>query len=135
MADTRRTAGPAGFAVPQDILNRPVREVDRKRHREMWLTLLSVTTVVAVVLMTLWQQVEVRQLGYEMERLQKEKAAEVAANYHLRVEIETLKSLKRIEQIATNELKLVAPANGDAVVIERVRPAAPAAKSLVAAAR
>jgi len=135
MADASRTASSAGFAVHQDILNRPVREVDRKRHREMWLTVLAVTALVAAVLLTLWQQAEVRQLGYELERLQKEKAAEVAANYHLRVEIETLRSLKRIEQIALDDLKLVAPANGDAIVIERVKPSAPAAKGLVAAAR
>ena len=135
MAEGSRTAHSAGFAVQQDILNRPVREVDRKRHREMWLTLVAAAVVVAAVLGTLWQQAEVRQLGYELERLQKAKAEEVAANYHLRVELETLKSLKRIEQIATEQLKLVAPANGDAIVIERVRPTAPAAKGLVAAAR
>lgn len=132
MNEITRIADTVGFAVQKDILNHPVREVDRARHREMWLTVLAVTVLVVVVLLTLWQQAEVRQLGYEVEKLQKARAAEETANYHLRVELESLRSLKRIEQVATEQLNLVAPANGDAIVIERVTPSPAPAKGLIA---
>jgi cell division protein FtsL len=132
MAEITRTAAPAAFAVQKDILNHPVREVDRARHREMWLTVLAVAVLVVAVLVTLWQQAEIRQLGYEAEKLQKARAAEEAATHHLRLELESLRSLKRIEQLAP-QLNLVAPANnGDVIVIERVTKSPAPAKGLVA---
>jgi len=131
MAEIARIADPVGFAVQKDILNRPVREVDRAGHREMWLTVLAVAFLVVAVLVALWQQAEIKQLGYDVEKLQKARAAEEAANYDLRVELESLRSLKRIEQLAP-QLDLVAPANGDAIVIERVTPSPAPAKGLVA---
>jgi cell division protein FtsL len=131
MIEIARTAVPVRFAVQKDILNRPVREVDRVRHREMWLTVLASVVLLVVVLVTLWQQAEVRQYGIELEKQQKALAAEEAANYQLRVEVESLRSLKRIEQLAP-KLNLTAPANGDVVVIERVTPSPAPAKGLVA---
>jgi len=53
-------------------------------------------------------------------------------NRRLRLEIEALRSPERIEDLA-KRLKLVAPAQGEAIVIERVTPAAPPDKSVVAA--
>ena len=50
----------------------------------------------------------------------------------LRLEVETLKSPKRIEALATRRLHLVAPSRDEAIVIERVLPADPPAKSVVA---
>jgi hypothetical protein len=43
-----------------------------------------------------------------------------------------LKAPKRIEKIATEQLHLVAPQRGQAIVIERVTPAQPPEKSVVA---
>jgi cell division protein FtsL len=131
MAEITRTADAVRFAVQKDILNHPVREVDRARHREMWLTVLAVAVLVVAVLVTLWQQAEVRQLGYEAEKLQKARAEEEKATNRLRVELESLRSSKRIEQFAP-QLNLVKPASGDVVVIERVTPSPAPAKGLVA---
>ena len=131
MAEIARTAGSVGFAVQKDSLNHPVREVDRARHREMWLTVLAAAVLVVVVLVALWQQAEVRQLGTELEKLQKARSAEETANCDLRVELESLRSLKRIEQYAP-QLKLAHPGNGDVIVIERVTPSPAPAKGLVA---
>jgi hypothetical protein len=50
----------------------------------------------------------------------------------LRLEIETLKSPKRIEELATQRLHLVMPARDEAIVIERAVPADPPAKSVIA---
>ena len=59
---------------------------------------------------------------------------EEEVNRHLRLEIETLRSPRRIEEMATEELHLVAPARDQAIVIERVTPPAPPDKSIVAGA-
>jgi cell division protein FtsL len=131
MAEIARTVDAVGFAGHKDILNHPVREVDRSRHREMWLTVLAVGVLVVAVLVTVWQQAEVRRLGYEVEKLQKARAAEEAATYHLRVELESLRSLSRIAQLAP-PLNLVDPAAADVVVIERVMPSPAPPKGLVA---
>ena len=64
--------------------------------------------------------------------MQRERAAEEEAARHLRLEIETLRSPKRIEALATERLHLVAPATDEAIVIERVVPAEPPARSVVA---
>ena len=65
--------------------------------------------------------------------MQRERAAEEEINRQLRLEIETLRSPRRIEKIATEQLHLVAPSRDQAIVIERVTPAAPPEKSIVAA--
>ena len=64
--------------------------------------------------------------------MQRERAAEEEIGRHLRLEIETLRSPKRIEALATGQLHLVAPSRDEAIVIERVLPAEPPAKSVVA---
>jgi len=88
--------------------------------------------LVVVLLFSAWQHFELLRHGYQIERMQQERAAEEDINRHLRLEIDTLRSPQRIEKIATEQLHLVAPARGQAIVIERVRPAAPPEKSIVA---
>ena len=51
-----------------------------------------------------------------------DRAQELEINRHLRLEIETLRSPKRIERIATEELGLVAPTGDEAFVVQRVVP-------------
>ena len=128
------TAETFEYAIKKDVRNNPiVREVDRERHREMWRSTLIGVFLVAVLLFSAWQHFEMLRHGYQIERMQQERAAEEEINRHLRLEVETLKSPRRIERIATEELHLVAPARGKAIVIERVTPAAPPEKSIVAA--
>jgi cell division protein FtsL len=64
--------------------------------------------------------------------MQQERAAEEEIRRHLRLEIETLRSPRRIESLATERLKLVAPPRDAAVVIERVVPPDPPARTIVA---
>jgi cell division protein FtsL len=71
--------------------------------------------------------------GMALARVQRDRAAEEEINRHLRLEIETLRSPARIEQVATEQLHLIAPARDQAIVIERVTPAAAPDKSIVAA--
>jgi cell division protein FtsL len=109
------------YAIKKDVRNNPiVREVDRDRHREMWRSTLIVVFLVGVLLFSAWQHFELIRHGYRLEQMQRERASEEAANRHLRLEIETLRSPARIERMATGRLRMVAPSAEDAIVIERV---------------
>jgi cell division protein FtsL len=121
------------YAIKKDVRNNPiVREVDRERHHEMWRSVAVGVFLVAVLLFSAWQHFELLRHGYQIEALQRERAAEDEAGRRLRLEIDTLKSPKRIETLATEQLHLVAPSRDEAIVIERVLPADPPAKSVVA---
>jgi cell division protein FtsL len=121
------------YAIKKDIRNNPiVREVDRERHREMWRTVGVGVFLVAVVMFWAWQHFELLRHGYRLEQLQRERAAEVEINRHLRLEIDTLRSPIRIERLATGRLRMVAPGPDDASVIERVLPSPAPPRSAVA---
>ena len=119
--------------IKKDICNNPIiREVDQTRQRELWRSAAIGVFLVAVLLFSAWQHFELLQHGYQIEQMQQERARELEINRHLRLEIETLQSPKRIEQIATEQLDLVAPSSEEAIVIERVVPAAEPDRSIVA---
>jgi cell division protein FtsL len=115
------TAETFEYAIKKDVRNNPiVREVDRDRHREMWRSTMIGVFLVLVLLFSAWQHFELLRHGYRLEQMQQERATEEAANRHLRLEIETLRSPARIERMATGRLRMIAPAPEDAIVIERV---------------
>lgn len=121
------------YAIRKDVRNNPiVREVDDARQRDQWKTVGVASVLLVMALFWAWQQFELRLNGYRLEELQRQRAAEEETARHLRLEIETLKSPRRIEAIATERLHLVIPAREDAIVIERVVPSDPPAKSVVA---
>ncbi len=121
------------YAIKKDVRNNPiVREVDRTRQRELWQWIGISVVLVGVLLFSAWQHFELLRHGYRLDRVQRQRAAEEEINRHLRLEIETLKAPARIERLATERLHMVAPATGEAVVIERAVPAEPPARSVVA---
>ncbi len=121
------------YAGRRDIRNNPiVREVDKVRQRELWRSAAVGVFLVFVLLFSAWQHFELLQLGYRIEQMQQERARALVINRHLKLEIETLKAPDRIERIATEQLDLVAPGSEEAIVIERVVPATPPDRSLVA---
>ena len=112
------------YAIKKDIRNNPiVREVDEARQKQLWRSA-GIAIMLVVVLL---------QHGYRIEQMQKQRAAEEEVNRQLRLELETLRAPRRIERIAIEQLHLVAPSPDQAIVIERVVPAAPPQKSVVAA--
>jgi len=122
------------YAIKKDVRNNPiVREVDEARQRQLWGSVAIGGFLVAVILFSAWQRFELLGHGYEIQRMQQERAAEIEISRHLRLELETLRSPDRIEKIALEELHLVAPTRDQAIVIERVTPSAPPEKSIVAA--
>jgi cell division protein FtsL len=121
------------YAIKKDVRNNPiVREIDRDRQRELWKSVGIAGFLVLVLLFSAWQHFELLRHGYQIEQMERERAAEEEITRQLRLEIETLRSPARIERVATEQLHLVAPAREQAVVLERVLPADPPAKSVVA---
>ena len=121
------------YAIKKDVRNNPiVREVDETKQRELWKWAGIAAFLVVVLLFSAWQHFELLRHGYEIEQLQRERASEEEIGRQLRLEIETLRAPQRIEALATERLHLTEPAADQAVVIERVAPAEPPARSVVA---
>ena len=121
------------YAIKKDVRNNPiVREVDAARQRDLWKSVGIAGFLVLVLLVSAWQHFELLRHGYQIEELQRQRTAEEDIARRLHLEIDTLKSPKRIESLATEQLHLVAPSREEAIVIERVVPAEPPAASVVA---
>jgi len=121
------------YAVKKDVRNNPiVREIDLGRQRELWSLAGIAAFVVLVLIFSSWQHFELLRHGYQVEQMQEERAFEEDAARRLRLEIETLRSPKRIEALALQQLHLVAPTRTEAIVIERVLPADPPDRSVIA---
>lgn len=126
-------AGTFEYEIRKDFRNNQiVREVDERRLRDLWQSLGIGIILVLVLLFSAWQHFELLRHGYRLEQMQRDRAAENDINRHLRLEMETLRAPQRIEKLATERLGMVQPADGQAVVLERVAPHEPPAKSVVA---
>jgi len=127
---------PFEYAIRKDVRNNPiVREMDQERQRELWKSVGVAGFLVVVLLFSAWQHFELLRHGYQTEEMQRQRATEEETGRQLRLEIETLKTPKRIEAIATGQLHLVTPSRDESTVIERVLPADPPAASVVALRR
>lgn len=121
------------YAIKKDVRNNPiVREVDEARQRDLWKSVAVAGFLVLAFLFSAWQHFELLRHGYRIEEMKREKAAEDEIGRNLRLEIDTLRSPRRIETLAIERLHLVAPSRDEATVIERVPAADPPAKSIVA---
>ena len=124
---------PFEYAIKKDVRNNPiVREVDEEKQRDLWKSVGIAGFLVLVLLFSAWQHFELLRHGYQLEEVKRQRAAEEETARRLRLEIETLRSPKRVETLATQQLHLVAPSRDEAIVIERVTPAALPDASVVA---
>ena len=121
------------YAIKKDVRNNPiVREIDEARQRELWNSVGLAGLLVLVLVFSAWQHFELLRHGYEVETMERERAELDELNRQYRLEIETLKSPKRIEALAIEQLHLVAPTRDEAIVLERVMTADPPPKAIVA---
>src|SRR5688572_32459274 len=121
------------YEIRKDFRNNQiVREVDERRLRDLWQSLVIGAALVIVLLFSAWQHFELIRHGYRLEQMQRERAAEEEINRHLKLEIETLRAPQRIEKLATERMGMVAPTADDAVVLERVTQTKPPAQSVLA---
>ena len=68
---------PFEYAIKKDVRNNPiVREVDEARQRELWKSVGVAGFLVLVLLFSAWQHFELLRHGYQIEELQRERAAE-----------------------------------------------------------
>jgi cell division protein FtsL len=126
-------AGTFEYEIRKDFRNNQiVREVDERRLRDLWQSLGIGVVLVIVLLFSAWQHFELLRHGYRLEQMQRDRAAENDINRHLRLEMETLRAPQRIEKLATERLGMVTPGETESVVLERVAPQQPPAKSVVA---
>ncbi len=126
-------AGTFEYEIRKDFRNNQiVREVDERRLRDLWQSLGIGVVLVLALLFSAWQHFELLRHGYRLEQMQRDRATESDINRHLRLEMETLRAPQRIEKLATERLGMVTPGDSDAVVLERVTPPEPPAKSVVA---
>jgi cell division protein FtsL len=126
-------AGTFEYEIRKDFRNNQiVREVDERRLRDLWQSLGIGAILVLVLLFSAWQHFELLRHGYRLEQMQRDRAAESDVNRHLRLEMETLRAPQRIEKLAIERLGMTPPVGAEAVVLERVMPHEPPAKSVVA---
>ena len=93
------------------------REVDVHQRRQIYLlTSLAVLFGLGVLLYG-WQQYRWIQLGYEIERLEKQKAELQNYQYDLIVQLNTETQLERVYSIARDRLGMVVAAPGQIVTL------------------
>jgi len=120
------------YAIKKDVRNNPiVREVDEARQRQLWRSFGVGGILVVVLLFSTWQHFELVNHGYKLQQLEQEKANELEISRHLTLEIETLRSLDRIEAVARKR-NLGPPRPDQTVILERAARSAKPDKSSLA---
>lgn len=95
-----------------------VREVDRKRHRELVMLAITGLALAAAVLAYAWQHFEMIRIGYRVEELRLEQERLLKVQRQLSLERATLTSPGRVESIATHQLGMTPPTVSQIVVFE-----------------
>ena len=95
-----------------------VREPDRRRTRELLALLLSPLPPMAVLFAAIWTNLETFRLGYQIERLQKQKETLVERQRQLEMERARISALSRVEGVARERLGLVTPGRGQVVFVK-----------------
>ena len=64
------------YAIKKDVRNNPiVREIDQARQRQLWRTAGISAVLVLVLLFSAWQTFELIRHGYDIQRLERERAS------------------------------------------------------------
>jgi cell division protein FtsL len=94
----------------------PVRQKDPVHFRSLMLILFTCSVIVIGILSYIWRGVEIISIGYKMRAVYYQQTLLQDQRQKLILERAALRSLKRIEHIASSELELVKP-NPDQVII------------------
>jgi cell division protein FtsL len=95
-----------------------VREVDRKRHRELVMLAITGLALAAAVLAYGWQHFEMIRIGYRVEELRLDQERLLKVQRQLSLERASLTSPDRVESIATRQLGMTRPTVSQIVVLE-----------------
>jgi cell division protein FtsL len=109
------------FTLTKAVRNEQlVRELDRKRHRELFRVALLGVVLTAAVIVYAWPHFELIRLGYRMEELRQRRDELVKEKHHLELQRATESDPARIESIAKNELGMVYPGPEQILILEPV---------------
>lgn len=97
-----------------------VRELDRKRHRELFMVALTALALTAAIIAYAWPHFEMIRLGYRMEELRERREELVEAKRHLELQRATEVAPSRIESIAKEQLGMVYPDRAHTLTVEPV---------------
>ncbi len=78
-----------------------------ERKVSLWVSLCLVGAILFIVFFSVRQRHEMIRVGYEIEGLNKEKAALMHLHKELLVEAESLNAMERIDKIATEQLQMI----------------------------
>ena len=87
---------------------------------------IAAVVVIALLLLFVWERVEIVRVGYQIERLKSKKSLLQRERDELRVKVLTLTAPERIARAASEQLAMVPPRQGQ-VILVRVPMAASAA--------
>lgn len=68
-------------------------------------------------LVYLWPHIRIVKLSYEKGKLRKQYEKLLQTNHLMRIEVSSLRSLKKIEHIATGQLKMIFPDDSQIVIV------------------
>jgi cell division protein FtsL len=109
------------FTLTKAVRNEQlVRELDRKRHKELFrVAFLGVILTLAVIVYA-WPHLELIQIGYRMEELRQRRDELVEVKHHLELQRATESDPARIESLARHQLGMIYPGPGEFLVLEPV---------------
>ncbi|MGH7771405.1 MAG: cell division protein FtsL [Candidatus Binatia bacterium] len=90
---------------------------EQKRHRFLFLTFSLGLCLVGLALLHVWLRLQVVHLGYVLSTLSKLQSHLEQENRELRVELATLTSPQRLEEMARARLGLREPEKGQVVIL------------------
>jgi cell division protein FtsL len=121
---TPRKAGRGRVGGEDQQAARFHREPDRRLRRVMAVTLLISAGLVGAVLGVVGLKVQQVRLSYRLDGLRQVRGDEEEAVRRLGVEVQTLRSLARIESVAYRELGMVRPERDQVLLARELVPAA-----------
>lgn len=74
--------------------------------------------ILVLAFLTLWQRNQMIHIGYEIEQLQRERAALLQTQKELLIEAESLSAMERIERIAVEQLEMNRPLSEQRVYVK-----------------
>ena len=89
----------------------------RRQRASLWSVLLIILFVASLVF-TVWSRLQITYLGYQLSQLNNEHTQLLKLNKQLRLEVASLESLSRIENIARNQLGLITPKPDQIIFIQ-----------------
>ncbi len=95
----------------------PVRQKDPVHFRSLMLILFTCALIVLGILSYIWRGVEIIAMGYRMQGAYHQQTVIQEQRQKLLLERAALRSLDRVEQIATTQLKLVKPTADQVIVM------------------